>query len=69
MLSFHVKFVQTDRRTDTRMDRRTDGQSDRQTTVKQYAPDLLIRGHENCIVMYCQTKPHAKHLICSNISV
>ena len=30
MLSFHVKFVQTDRR----------------TTVKQYAPDLSIRGHK-----------------------
>ena len=35
MLSFHVKFVQTDRRTD------------RRTMVKQYAPNLLIRGHEN----------------------
>ena len=32
MLSFHVKFVQTDR------------QTDRRTTVKQYAPDLLILG-------------------------
>ena len=31
MLSFRVKFVQTDRRT-------TDGQIDRRTTVKQYAP-------------------------------
>ena len=30
MLSFHVKFVQTDR----------------PTTVKQYAPDLSIRGHK-----------------------
>ena len=30
MLSFHVKFVQTDRR----------------TTVKHHAPDLLIRGHK-----------------------
>ena len=30
MLSFHVKFVQTDRR----------------TTVKQYAPDLSIRRHK-----------------------
>ena len=30
MLSFHVKFVQTDGR----------------TTVKQYAPDLSIRGHK-----------------------
>ena len=35
MLSFHVTFVQTDRRTDRR--------TDRQTTVKQYAPDLSIR--------------------------
>ena len=31
MLSFHVKFVQTDR----------------WTTVKQYAPDLLIQRHKN----------------------
>ena len=31
MLSFHVKFVQTDRR----------------TTVQQYAPDLSMRGHKN----------------------
>ena len=30
MLSFHVKFVQ----------------ADRQTTVKQYAPDLSMRGHK-----------------------
>ena len=30
MLSFHVKFLQTDR----------------WTTVKQYAPDLSIRGHK-----------------------
>ena len=35
MLSFHVQFVQTDR------------QTDRLTTVKQYAPDLSIRGHIN----------------------
>ena len=35
MLSFHGKFVETDR------------QMDRQTTVKQYAPDLSIRGHKN----------------------
>ena len=34
MLSFQVKFVQTDRWTDGR------------TTVKQYAPDLSIRGHK-----------------------
>ena len=31
MLSFHVKFVQTDRRTDN---------------GEQYAPDLLMRGHK-----------------------
>ena len=31
MLSFHVKFVQTDRR----------------TIEKQYAPDLSIQGHKN----------------------
>ena len=37
MLSFHVKFVQTDRQ--------TDGWTDRRTTVKQYAPGLSIRGH------------------------
>ena len=30
MLSFHVKFVQTDKR--------MDGQTDRQTTGKQYTP-------------------------------
>ena len=34
MLSFHVKFVQTDRRTDEWTDRRT--------SVKQYAPDLSM---------------------------
>ena len=35
MLSFLVKFVQTDE------------QTVRRTTVKQYAPDLLIWGHKN----------------------
>ena len=39
MLSFHGKFVQTDRWTD----RWTDGQK----RVKQYAQDLSIREHEN----------------------
>ena len=34
MLSFHVKFVQTDRR----------------TTVKQYVPDLSIRGHNKAYI-------------------
>ena len=34
MISFHVKFVQTDRR------------MDRRTMVKQYAPDLSMRGHK-----------------------
>ena len=33
MLSFYVKFVQTE--------------TDRWTTVKQYAPDLSIRGNKN----------------------
>ena len=39
MLSFHVKFVQTDGR--------TDGQRNRWTMVKQYAPDLSMREHKN----------------------
>ena len=34
MLSFHVK---------------TDGQTNRQTTEKQYAPDLSIRGHKKLV--------------------
>ena len=38
MLSFHVKFVQTDK---------TDGLTDRWTMVKQYAPDLWIQGLKN----------------------
>ena len=33
MLSFHVKFVQTDRR----------------TMVKQYVPDISIRGHKKTL--------------------
>ena len=37
MLSFHVKFVQTDRQTDG------------WTTVRQYAPDHSILGHKNDI--------------------
>ena len=47
MLSFHVKFVQTNRRTDGRKDRQLDGQTDRWTTVKQYAPNLSMQGHKN----------------------
>ena len=39
MLSFHVKFVKTDKQTDR--------QTDRWTTVEQYAPNLTIRGHKN----------------------
>ena len=35
MLSFHIKFGQTDPQTDGR------------TTVKQYVPDLSMRGHKN----------------------
>ena len=40
MLSFHVKFVQTDRQTDAQTDGRTDGQ----TTVQQYALSFRCRG-------------------------
>ena len=43
MLNFHIKFVQTDRRTD----RWTNTLMDRRTMVKQYAPDLLMWGHKN----------------------
>ena len=42
MLSFHVKCV-SDRQTG----RQTDGRTDRRTTVKHYAPVLLMRGHKN----------------------
>ena len=38
MLSFHVKFVQTDRG------------MDRRTVVKQYAPNFLIRGYKNLVI-------------------
>ena len=41
MLSFHVKFVQTD------TDRRTYNWMDRRTMVKQYAPNLSMQGHKN----------------------
>ena len=44
MLSFHIKFVQTDRRMDKRTDRQMDGPADRQTTVKQYAPQSFDTG-------------------------
>ena len=49
MLSFHVKFVQTDGRTDRRMDRRT--------RVKQYAPDLSIRDIKTYHRGYCIVIP------------
>ena len=39
MLSSQVKFS---------ADRQTDRQTDRRTTVKQYAPDLSMRGYKNC---------------------
>ena len=42
MLSFHVKFVQTDRQTD----RRTDGQTDNGKTI---CPDLSMRGNKKTI--------------------
>ena len=41
MLSFHVKFVQTDR------------QTERWITVKQYAPDLSMRRHKNSHLICC----------------
>ena len=44
MLSFHVKFVQTDRR----------------TTVKQYVPDLSIRGHKKSIALSIISKVRIK---------
>ena len=40
MLSFHVKFVQTDRQ----MNRWMDGQTDNGKTI---SPDLSIWGHKN----------------------
>ena len=40
MLSFHVKFVHTDRRTDGRTDRRTDENG------KTICPHLSMRGHK-----------------------
>ena len=39
MLSFHIKFVQTDRQTD-----RQDGKTD---NSKQCAPDYSIQGHKS----------------------
>ena len=44
MLSFHIKFVQTDRQMDGRTDKQKDWQTDNRKTV---SPDLLIRGHKN----------------------
>ena len=48
MFSLHIKFVQTDR------------QTDRQTTVKQYAPDLSIRGHKNVSILKLYCNIHVK---------
>ena len=48
MLSFHVKFVQTDRRMDGQMDRQTYGQ----TMVKQYAPASKDRGIKKMNIKY-----------------
>ena len=42
MLSFHVKFVQTDRRTGRQTDGRTGGQQ-----YNNMPPDLSIQGHKN----------------------
>ena len=49
MLSSQVMFL-----ADRQMDRQTDGQRDRQTPVKQYAPDLSMRGHKN--IEHCYTR-------------
>ena len=57
MLSFRVKFVQTDRR----------------TKVKQYAPDLAMWGHKNIVekgetashqqfLLFCHKNRHKKKL-------
>ena len=47
------------------LSRLTDGQlasqTDRQTTVKQYAPDLSIRGHNN-VKVFTTTKKNVKVL-------
>ena len=50
MLSFHVKFVQIDRRTD------------RRTTVKQYAPDLSMWGHKNFRLANLKASASNSHL-------
>ena len=47
MLSSQVKFS---------ADRQTDRQMDRWTPVKQYAPDLSMRGHKNLIVTWLKQK-------------
>ena len=47
MLSFHVKFVQTDKR--------TDGQMDKQTKVKQYAPDLPMQKYNMHVYIQINT--------------
>ena len=53
MLSFHVKFVHTDKRTDGR------------TTVKQYAPDLSIRGNKKKTLVKTEVK--SKSIVPNNV--
>ena len=66
MLSFHVKLVQTDRRMDGWMDRQTDRWTDRWTygltKVKQYAPDLSMRGNKKVSLPTLPTLTYLKHL-------
>ena len=57
MLSFYVKFVQTDGQTDRWTDRRT--------TVKQYAPDLSTWGHKS-FVQNDNNDRHIKSLVFEN---
>ena len=51
MLSFHIKFMKTDRQ----MDGWTDGWTVIRTTVKQYAPDLSIWGHKKSLEITIRT--------------
>ena len=52
MLSFHVKFAQTDRQMDGQTDRQMDGRTDRQKMVKQHAPNLSILGRKNKVLIF-----------------
>ena len=56
MLSFHVKFVQTNRQTDGW----TVGRTDRRTTVKQYAPTFRCGGIKSIIITVCNINTTAR---------